>query len=92
MDVSEVERAFKRKLGADEDRGKHHVFYFFQDGDSSYTVAKLSHSWRGALNDTQIRMLAKKLLLAKREFEMFVECSLSSESMIDLWRARRPNF
>ena len=89
MTVGEVEYALKNKLGASRDRSGDHIYFYFTDGQSEYTVGKLSHSWRGSLNDTQVTMCAKKLRLMKREFEQFVDCSLELAPMLQLWRQRR---
>lgn len=92
MDVRDVQRAFTRKLGAVEDRKRHHIFFFYQDGDFTYEVGKLSHSWSGNLNDAQEGMLARKLQLQKRQFVEFVDCSLSTEDMVAIWRSGRPEY
>lgn len=89
MKVDDVRRAFMRKLGAVEDRQGHHDFFYLDYQDSEYTVGKLSHSWSGNLNETQVRMLANKLHLENREFERFVECTLSREDMISVWQSRQ---
>jgi len=65
------------------------VYFYFEDGESNYTVGKKSHSWRGQLNDTQINMLAKRLRLRKREFEEFVSCAIEKGQFIQLWRKSR---
>ncbi len=84
-----MERAFTNKLGALKDSSGHHIFFYLRYEDREYTVGKLSHSWRGALNDTQLGMLARKLHLTKCEFEQWVECALSNDEMIGLWIRRR---
>ncbi len=92
MTVQDVEDAFVKKLGAQRDDSGDHVYYYLRHGQSEYTVGKLSHSWRGNLNDTQIMMLARKLRLQKREFERFVDCELTTDQMIATWLQRRPRF
>jgi hypothetical protein len=87
--TAEAEHALKSKLGAVRDRSGDHIYFYFKDGESEYTVGKLSHSWKGQLNDTQVSMLAKKLRLLKREFEEFVDCSLETNQMLKMWRQRR---
>lgn len=89
MTVGDVEYTFRRKLRASRDRSGHHIYFYFRDGESEYTVGKLSHSWRGQLNDTQILVLAKKLHLGKQEFEDFVDCRLDVDQMLEMWRQRR---
>jgi hypothetical protein len=90
MTVDEAKGAFTGKLGATEDKQKKHIYFFFKDSDSDYTIGKISHSWRGQLNDTQTGMLAKKLHLQKQEFENWVGCTLRNDEMLQIWRSRRP--
>jgi len=88
-EVREVIQGFTTKLGAEMDRSGGHIYFYLEHGGSQYTVGKLSHSWTGDLNDTQVNMLAKKLFLRKREFEDFIGCELSTEATINLWQQRR---
>jgi hypothetical protein len=87
--VRDVEQAFVRKLGAERDDSGHHVYFYLSHQQNQYTVGKISHAWRGALNDTQIAMLARKMRLKKREFECFVDCSLDASATINLFLTRR---
>ena len=87
--VRDVKHAFTNKLGAELDDSGNHIYFYLDYGSSQFTVGKLSHSWRGNLNDTQIRMLAHKLYLQKREFERWVACTVTTEKMIELWQTRR---
>lgn len=89
MNVHDVKKAFTRKLGATADYSGDHIYFYLVYEGSEYTVGKLSHSWRGDLNDTQITMLSRKLELKKREFENFVDCNLKTPDMIKLWQSRR---
>ena len=89
MHVSDAEYALKGKLGATRDRSGDHIYFYLKDGDSEYTVGKISHSWKGQLNTTQILMLAKKLHLSKQDFEAFVDCGLKRPEMLELWRKGR---
>ena len=92
MRITEVKHAFTRELGAEEDSSGDHKYFYFTYQGSEYTVGKLSHSWGENLNDTQISLLARKLLLKKREFEKWVECTLSNDKMIEVWLKRRKEF
>lgn len=89
MDIRTVKRSFVKKLGAEEDVSGDHIYYYLDYQGSQYTVGKLSHSWSGSLNDTQVGMLAHKLHLKKKEFEHFVSCELDTQSAIDIWQERR---
>lgn len=84
-----MRRAFTNKLEAEEVSSGDHIYFYFKYQGSVYTVGKLSHSWRGDLNDTQISLVKRRLLLKKREFEEWVECTLSNDEMIVVWLKRR---
>ena len=89
LTLRNVKDAFTRKLEAEQDDQRDHIFYYLDYEGSQYTVGKLSHSWSGSLDDTQISMLAHELCLTKREFERWVICHLSNSDMITIWRQRR---
>jgi len=86
LQIRNVKRSFVNKLGAEEDVSGDHIYYYLVYQGSQYTVGKLSHSWSGSLNDTQIGMLARKLHLKKREFEQFISCTLDAQSTINIWQ------
>lgn len=89
MDVRAVRRIFTGKLGATEDRASHHIFYFLQYQGKLYLGSKMSHSWRGDLDDQQIEWIKKPLLLSKEEFVSVVDCSLSKDEFFNLWVQRK---
>ena len=89
MKIRDIKRAFIRKLGAEEDNRKDHIYFYLDYKGSQYTVGKLSHSWSGDLNDTQVGMLSRKLYLKNQEFESFVNCTLSADKTTDLWQKNR---
>lgn len=89
MRLRDASKAFTSKLGAEREDSDDHIYFYLNYQGSEYTVGKLSHSWRGTLNDTQISMLARKLSLLKREFEQFVSCELSASETINLWQQQR---
>ena len=90
LTVRDVEDCFERKLRAERDESGDHIYFYLNHQGSQYTVGKLSHSWKGSLNDTQVLMLARKLHLQAREFERLVSCDLSPADTVDLWQSR-PN-
>lgn len=89
MNIRNIRRAFTNKLGAEEDVSGDHIYYYLNYQGSQYSVGKLSHSWSGNLNNTQISLLSHKLHLKKKEFEQFVSCTLDASSTIALWQQRR---
>ena len=89
LTVREVRGAYTRKLGATLDDSGDHVYYYLEYQGSEYTVGKISHSWKGNLNDTQVMMLARKLRLQKREFELWVICDINTQDMLQIWQERR---
>jgi len=91
VDIREVDRVFRRKLGASKDKQRDHIYFYLEYQGVEYTVGKLSHSWKGSLNDDQISMLARKLLLKKSEFEQFCACDIPTSEMIEIWQERKQN-
>lgn len=89
MNIRDVKRAFTKKLAAEEDDRRDHIYFYLNYDGSQYTVGKLSHSWSGDLNDTQVGMLSRKLCLRKKQFESFVDCTLSANQTIELWQSNR---
>jgi len=87
--IRDVQRAFTSKLKAEPDVSGDHIYFYLSFKGSEYTVGKLSRSWRGTLNDTQIMMLTRRLHLKKREFENWVICNITNSEMIKLWQNRR---
>ena len=88
LTISDVEKAFVYKLGAQKDTSGDHIHFYLNYHGSEYTVGKLSRSWKGSLNNSQIGMLARKLYLQKREFEQWVNCTVTNTEMTDLWQER----
>jgi hypothetical protein len=88
LTVRGVEDCFVSKLHAERDESGDHIYFYLNHQGSLYTVGKISHSWRGSLNDTQVLMLARKLRLQKREFERLVSCQLSAPEAFEIWQLR----
>ena len=89
MDVRAVRSTFLGKLAALEDRGRDHIFYYLTYDGRTYRGPKMSHSWRGDLNDQQIDWLKKPLELTKGEFETLVACDLTGDDFFVLWASRK---
>ena len=89
MDLRDLQRALRRKLDAYEDRRSHHVYYTALLDGRECTVARFSHSFRGGqLSDRIVADTAARLRLTKAELEDLVECPLSEDAFLQLWRAR----
>ena len=90
MDVGDLQRALRRKLGAQEDRSSHHVFFFVDiPGDAELRAAKFSHSARGRLRDYVVADTGRRLKLTRRELDELVDCTLSGEGFWRLWGLAR---
>ncbi len=88
MDIRELQQALRRKLGAMEDRRRHHVFWWLEIDDREYRVAKFSHSSRGQLPPYILSDTAKRLKLSNAELDNLVNCPLSGEEFLRLWAIR----
>lgn len=91
MDARELRRALRRKLGAEESREQHHVYYYKDFGGGQRRVGKLSHSASGQLDDYITGDNAKRLRVTVRELSDFVDCALTKEDHKVLWHDR-PNW
>ena len=89
MDVRAVRAALIRKLEAIEDRARHHVFFYLDYDGRRYLGSKMSHSWRGDLDDQQIDWVKKPLLLSKSEFDQLVDCPMTKNQFFEVWIGRK---
>ena len=88
MDLRDLQRALRRKLGAVEDRRSHHVFYWIEIDGLDYRAAKFSHSSRGQLSDLILSDTARRLKLSRAELDDLVDCPLSGDQFWELWGTR----
>ena len=88
MDVRDLERALRRKLGAVEDRRRHHVFWWLEINEREYRVAKFSHSSRGQLPQYILADTAKRLKLTNSELDDLANCPLTGDEFRRLWAIR----
>ncbi len=86
MDVGDLQRELRRKLGAEQDRSSHHVYFFLDiPGNGELRVAKFSHSARGRLPDFVVADTARRLRLSKSQIEALVECTISGSAFWEIW-------
>ena len=79
----------RRKLGAYEDRQRHHVLYYWMPNDESELVAaRFSHSSRGQIPNRILNDTARRLKLSRAELNALVECTLSGDRFRELWEER----
>lgn len=89
MDVRELQRALRRKLGAVEDRRRHHVFWWLEIDGREHRVAKFSHSSRGQLPHYILSDTAKRLKLSNPELDDLVNCPLTEAEFLRMWALRQ---
>lgn len=88
MDARELRHTLRSKLGADEDRQSHHVYFFINRGGHDYRVGKLSHSMRGQIPDFVLADTARRLKLNRQELILLVDCPLDRDRFYQLWDCR----
>lgn len=81
MQIRQLQRALRRKLGAVESRKSHHVFYSITVNSRDLRIAKFSHSMRGQLSNLVLSDTARRLRLRRSELDAFVECSLGESDV-----------
>lgn len=77
-------------MGADEDVGGDHIYYYMQIGKISHRIGKVSHSTRGSdtVDDYVIRDTTKRMKVSKPELVGIVDCSISKGQYLDIWQER----
>jgi hypothetical protein len=90
MDFRRLRHALGTKLGAIEDKGSDHSYYYMDIEGKQHRIAKLSHSSRGSeqINDFIINDTAKRMHLEKTELVDFASCSISKDGYIKIWKER----
>lgn len=90
MNFRELRHTLGSKLGADEDRGGRHIYYYLFIGNADRRVGKISHSDRGSdtVPDYVISDTARRLQLNKKEFFQLVDCSINRYNHEKLWQER----
>ena len=88
MDIRDLQRALRRKLGAMEDRRRHHVFWWLEIDGREYRVAKFSHSSRGQLPQYILSDTANRLKLSNAELDDLANCPLTGDEFLRLWAIR----
>ena len=88
VDVRDLQRALRRKLDAVEDRRSHHVFYWVTIDGLEFRAAKFSHSSRGQLPNFILSDTAQRLKLSRAELDELVDCPLSRDGFLELWKTR----
>ena len=88
MNIRELQKALRRKVGAVEERYSHHVYYVMTIGERVHRVAKFSHSAHGQLPNIVLSNTAKRLKLQRPELDQLVDCQLSVVAFKELWGTR----
>jgi len=88
LDYRELRSALVSKGEATEDRARHHAFYLIEVDGKSYRATKFSHSARGQISDDILGAIARQMRLKIKELRDFVDCAVTREQWMQLWRER----
>lgn len=88
MDYHDLHAALLSKGKTTEDRSSHHVFYILEIDGKRYRATKVSHSAHGQMSDELIGAIAREMHLKTKELKDFVNCTISRDEWLDLWRQR----
>jgi hypothetical protein len=91
LDYRELHSALLSKGAATEDRTRHHVFYLIEVDGKMYRATKLSHSAHGQISNDILGAVARQMRLRTKELRDFVDCTVTREQWLDLWRQRGPS-
>jgi len=92
MEFRILRRALIRKAGCEEDRQRHHIFYFVTVEGKKYRTTKISHSASGTVPSNLVPLMARQMRMMTREFTEFVNCTISKEKWLELWGDRGHNW
>jgi predicted RNA binding protein YcfA (HicA-like mRNA interferase family) len=80
--TSDIEKALLQK-GFKRDNTHHHMYWLHAKGKKTGIRTRLSHG-KEEYSDKLLAMMAKQLKIMKKQFDSFVECSLTGEQYIQL--------
>lgn len=84
MKTRDIKAALLKK-GFIESGGDHHYFVLYCDGKKTAIRTKISRS-EDDIGDPLVLLMSKQMKLSKKQFETYVECSLSLEQYLTLLR------
>lgn len=84
MKTEDIKRALLKK-GFREKSGDHHFFILYYEGKKTSIRTKISRS-EDDIGDPLVLAMSKQMKLSKKQFETYVECSLSLEQYLTLLR------
>jgi len=90
MDYQELRTALVTKGKADEDRARHHIFFFVEIDGKTYRATKFSHGARGQISKDLQGLISRQMRLTTKELSDFVSCVLKREHWLRIWRERKP--
>ena len=90
MDYREFRKVLLSKGEATENRRGHHVFFLIEVDGKEHRATKFSHSADGQISDDIFSAMARQMRLRSKELRDFVDCVVTREQWIDLWRQRPP--
>ena len=88
LDYRELRACLTSKGETSEDRSSHHVFYLVKIDGKLYRATKMSHSARGQISDQLLSVIAKEMRLKTKELKDFVDCTVTREDWLNLWKER----
>jgi len=81
-------RSLLLELGFSEERGKHHIFYYFRHEGKIVVRTRISHGAK-EIGQPLLGLIGKQLKLERTDWEKFLRGQLSREEYIRILRARK---
>ena len=75
-------------IGFEEERGKHHIFFYFRYKGQIVTYTKISHGGGKDIGQPLLSEIVRQLHLSREEFERLLKGDLSHGEYVEILKRR----
>ena len=86
MDYRTLRSALNRKALADEDGSGDHIVFNSRMNGRNQRITKMSHGAKGQISKGRLAEFARQMRLSSRQLNLFVDCTLSRNEWLEIWK------
>ena len=86
MDYRRLRSTLRFKALAEEDRRGDHITFRVNIRGKDQRLTKMSHSAKGQISKSRLADFSRQMGLTGRQMGQFVDCSMSREEWVEVWR------
>lgn len=75
-------------IGLEEERGEHHIFYYYKYEGKIIVRTKMSHGGSDDITQPILGLIGKQLQLERKDFERFLAGDMTQEEYVDILREK----